>query len=86
MASKTLKTIYGYKIQILEKEKSTKFDSDFILFIIRNNHTEIIDIEDINNIKHLMGDIIPKSSIFKDIKLWIQQNYDYCIKEINKRI
>lgn len=69
MASKTLKIIYGYKIQVLEKESSTKFDSDFILFIIRNNHTEIIDIEDVNNIKHLMGDIIPKQSIFEDIKL-----------------
>lgn len=86
MASKTLKTIYGYKIQVLEKESNNKFDSDFNLFIIKNNHTEIIDIENINNIKHLMGDVIPKQSIFEDIKLWIQQNYDYCIEEINKRI
>ena len=48
MTSKTLKTIYGYKIQVLEKESSTKFDSDFILFIIKNNHNEIINIKEVN--------------------------------------
>lgn len=86
MASKVLKTIFGYKIEVLEREKSTKFDSDYILFIINNNHTEIIDIEDKDDIKHIMGDVIPKQEIIDDINNWIRNNYDYCIEEINKRI
>lgn len=86
MSCKSIHDFYGYQVCVLEREAgSTLFNRDLFLIIRKGNkHLEIVNVFDKNNIKHEMGDKLPKESIEKSIFNWIEDNYEYCITEIEK--